>query len=84
MGTEAEEAEMTNQNALRLADQAIASIDRRGENQAVWVVGDRLRYAADTDLDVRFMEANGAELVGVFNPRVGRRDLAEAIVATAA
>lgn len=84
MGTEAEEAEMTNQNALRLADQAIANLKEHGENRAVWVVGDTLRQTRDNFFDRRFMESNGAELVGVFNPRVGRRDLAEAIVATAA
>lgn len=84
MGTEAEEAEMTNQNALRLADQAIANLKEHGENRAVWVVGDTLRQTPNNFFDIRFMEANGAALVGVFDRRIGRRDLAEAIVEAAA
>lgn len=72
---------MTEQNALRHADQAIAALKKRGGNQAVWVVGDNVQRTPDTDFDIGFMEGSGAALVGVFNALVERRDLAEAIVA---
>lgn len=74
---------MTKQNALRLADQAIANILNRDANQAVWVVGDTVRCTPDTDLDVNFMHANGAALAGVFSPGIGRLHLLDAILAAA-
>lgn len=71
---------MTEQNALRLADQAIATLKRRNETQALWLVGDSIQRTANNDFDIYFMEGAGGVLVGVFNAQIGRRDLAEAIM----
>lgn len=74
---------MTEQNALRLADQAIAALKRGGGNRAVWVIGDDAQRTPNTDFDVGFMLGCGAKLAGVFNSSIGRQDLCEAIVEAA-
>ena len=73
---------MTEQNAMRLADQAIAMIKKREDNQALWLIGDSVKRTANTDFDFGFMQGAGGKLIGVFNSQIGRRDLADAIMET--
>lgn len=75
---------MTEQNALRHADQALSMLKKHRRDQAVWVIGDNVQRTPNTDFDVDFMKKAGAKLAGVFNERIGRRDLAEAIMEASA
>ena len=76
---------MTNQNALRLADQTILQLRRNKYVRAVWIVhGFGIVRTPNCDDEVARMIEMGADLVGVFGPDAQRQDLAEAIVETAA
>ena len=74
---------MTNQNALRLADQTILQLRSNKYVRAVWLVGDNITRTPNTDADVEYMEGAGATLVGVFTPDANRQHLAETIMEVA-
>ncbi len=75
---------MTNENALRLADQTILQLRKHKWTLCVWLSrqGDVVR-TPNTDRDVAYMEDLGAALVGVFTPAADRQHLAETIMEVA-
>lgn len=73
---------MSEQNALRLADQTILQLRRNKYTRAVWLVGDNITRTPTNDEDFAVMDGSGAQLVGVFGPAITRAALAEAIIET--
>lgn len=71
---------MTEQNAMRLADQTILQLRRNKYTLAVWLDRGEITRTPNTDADVAYMLEAGGALVGVFGPDIQRRDLADAIL----
>lgn len=74
---------MTEANALRLADATLKALRRNNNTRAVWLIGDTVQRTPNTNTDIAEMLANGARLVGVFTPAIGRVDLCDAIMEAA-
>ena len=74
---------MTEANALRLADATLKALRRNNNIRAVWLIGDTVQRTPNTNTDIAEMLANGARLVGVFTPAIGRVDLCDAIMEAA-
>ena len=75
---------MTEQNALRLADQTIQYLRRHNVIRALWLHGDELVRTPNADQAMQNMLQEGFVLVGVFRYQIERQDLADAIMAASA
>ena len=74
---------MTKSTAMRLADNTIQSLRRNNNTRDVWLIGETIQRTPNDDADIAAMLANGARLVGVFTPAIGRADLCDAIMEAA-